>query len=130
MAYIKDGDTWTKTVKPWPDEIDEWTHFFHDAAGNPVAHDTAVGPPRRYQWVGGPLWSRHHDHMASMSALVSAHGRLFYIMDEGLRASIQLPAHWSARLPGTPSSGTILWKRAIPTWNTQQAGRPRAVPPR
>ncbi len=47
VAYVKNGAAWTKTVKPWPGEIDQWTHFFHDATGNPVAHDTVVGPPRQ-----------------------------------------------------------------------------------
>ncbi len=119
VAYIKEGDSWTKTVKPWPKEIDQWTHFFYDATGNPVAHDTVVGPPRQYQWLGGPRWSRHHDHMASMSALVSANGRMFYIVDEGSRASIQLPAHWFL-IARDAFNGTILWKREIPTWNTHK----------
>ena len=26
-AYIKKGDIWTKTVKPRPQEMDEWTHY-------------------------------------------------------------------------------------------------------
>ena len=26
VAYVKQKSTWAKTVKPWPDEIDEWTH--------------------------------------------------------------------------------------------------------
>ncbi len=119
VAYVKNGAAWAKTVKPRPGEIDEWTHFFHDATGNPVAHDTVVGPPRRYQWLGGPQWARHHDHMASMSSLVSAQGRIFYIMDEGSRASIQLPAHWYL-IARDAFNGTILWKREISRWNTHQ----------
>ncbi|MCH7689290.1 MAG: class I SAM-dependent methyltransferase [Planctomycetes bacterium] len=86
-AYIKSGDTWTKTIKPRPDDIDEWTHYMHDASGNAVAHDTVVGPPRHLQWVGSPRWSRHHDRMASISALVSTGGRIFYVADEGSRIS-------------------------------------------
>ncbi|MFV1996053.1 MAG: helicase, partial [Verrucomicrobiales bacterium] len=46
VAYVKHGDTWTKTVKPPREGTDEWTHYLHDASGNPVAHDTVVGPPR------------------------------------------------------------------------------------
>lgn len=30
--------------KPWPTDIDEWTHFLHDAGGNAVAHDDRGGP--------------------------------------------------------------------------------------
>ncbi len=119
VACLKEGQGWKRITKPWPKEIDEWTHYFHDATANPVAHDTTVGPPRRYQWLGSPRWSRHHDHMSSISALVSAHGRLFYIMDEGSRASIQLPAHWSL-IARDAFNGTILWKRSIPAWNTHK----------
>ena len=95
VAMIKDGNgQWNKTVKPRPTNIDEWSHYLHDATGNSVAHDDVVAPPRHLQWVGSPRWSRHHDRMASMSALVSTGGRMFYIMDEGSRISIQLPPKW------------------------------------
>ena len=30
--------------KPWPKEIDQWTHFLHSAAGNAVAADQRVAP--------------------------------------------------------------------------------------
>ena len=113
------GRPWRKTVKPRPAEIDEWTHYLHDAGGNPVAHDAAVGPPRKLQWVGSPRWARHHDHMASMTSLVSSGGRLFYIFDEGPTASVQLPSKWSL-VARDAFNGTILWKREISSWNTRQ----------
>ena len=116
--YSKDsGGKWKMEEKPWPNEIDDWTHFFHNSGGNAVAQDTVVGPPRHMKWVGSPRWSRHHDRMASMSALVSNEGRLFYIMDEGSRVSIQLPPKWE--LVGRDAfNGVILWKRDIPEWHT------------
>ena len=115
VAYLKEGDAWKKTVKPVPENIDEWTHYLHDPSGNAVAHDDVVGPPRHLQWVGSPRWSRHHDRMASMSALVSTGGRLFYVMDEGSRVSIQLPPDW--KLVGRDAfNGTVLWKRDIGSW--------------
>ncbi len=117
VALTKDGESWKKTVKPWPDTIDNWTHYFHNAGGNAVAKDSEVGPPRHMKWVGSPKWSRHHDRMASMSALVSNEGRLFYIMDEGSRISIQLPSKWE--LVGRDAfNGVILWRRDIPEWHT------------
>ncbi|MHC4641385.1 MAG: outer membrane protein assembly factor BamB family protein, partial [Planctomycetota bacterium] len=119
VAYIKKGGRWAKTVKPRPKEIDEWTHYLHDADGNPVAEDSIVGPPERLQWVGGPLWARHHDHMASMTSLVSARGRLFYILDEGPTASIQLPPRWRL-IARDAFNGIILWKRDIDKWNSHQ----------
>jgi outer membrane protein assembly factor BamB len=117
VACVRKGDGWSKTVKPRPKEIDEWTHDLHDATGNAVAHDAVVGPPRHMQWVAGPKWSRHHDHMASMSGLVSSGGRVFYIVDEGSTSSIRLPANWwlAAR---DAFSGVLLWKRPMPSWNT------------
>jgi outer membrane protein assembly factor BamB len=119
VAYIKKDGEWTKTIKSRPKEIDEWTHYLHDASNNSVAHDLAVGPPRRYQWIGSPRWSRHHDHMASMSALVSTGGRLFYIMDEGSRASIQLPPDWKL-VARDAFNGVVLWKRPMASWNTHK----------
>ena len=117
VVLTKSGDQWTKRTKPVPKDIDDWTHFLHDPSGNAVAHDDQVGPPQHLQWLGSPRWSRHHDRMASMSALVSAAGRLFYIMDEGSRISIQLPPSWT--LVGRDAfNGTVLWKQPIETWHS------------
>lgn len=116
VAYIRSKDgKWQKTVKPRPEEIDEWTHYLHDATNNAVAHDRFVRPPHRLQWVGSPRWSRHHDHMASMSGLVSSGGRIFYIFDEGSTASILLPSKWTL-IARDAFNGVILWKRPISSW--------------
>ena len=118
VALIKGADgQWQKTVKPRPDTIDEWSHYLHDASGNAVAHDEEVAPPRHLQWVGSPRWSRHHDRMASMSALVSTNGRMFYIMDEGSRVSIQLPPKWKL-IARDAFNGTVLWKRDMENWQS------------
>lgn len=117
VAMLKDSEGWHKTVKPRPEDIDEWTHYLHDASGNSVADDDVVGPPRHLQWVGSPRWSRHHDRMASMSALVSSGGRMFYIMDEGSRVSIQLPPKWKL-IARDAFNGSVLWKRNIPSWQS------------
>jgi len=117
VARVKSGGKWTRTVKPRPDDIDEWTHYMHDASGNAVAHDSRVGPPRHLQWQCGPRWSRHHDHMASMSALVSGRGRVFYIFDEGSVVSPQLPSSWKL-IARDAFSGVLLWKRDIAKWHT------------
>ncbi len=106
---------WERIVKPRPSNIDDWSHYLHDASGNAVAHDDVVGPPRHLQWVGTPRWSRHHDRMASMSACVSSGGRIFYIMDEGSRISIQLPPKWKL-IARDAFNGTVLWKRDIEKW--------------
>ncbi len=119
VALVRRQGKWIKTVKPRPVEMDEWTHYFHSADGNPVSQDTLVGLPQRLQWIGSPRWSRHHDHAASLSAMVSASGRLFYILDEGITASIQMPARWRL-IARDAFNGVVLWKRAIDLWNTHQ----------
>lgn len=117
VAMTKTADGWKRHEKPWPDTIDDWTHYYYDARGNTASKDAEVGPPERLQWLGSPRWSRHHDRMASMSAKVSAKGRLFYIMDEGSRISILLPSkfHLIAR---DAFNGTVLWKKPIEQWST------------
>ncbi len=105
----------TKTVKPRPANIDEWTHYLHGPDNNAVAADTVVGPPRRLQWQAGPKWTRHHDKMSSISAMVSEGGRIFYIFDEGSTASIHLPPHW-ALIARDAFNGKRLWTRKIGRW--------------
>ena len=119
VAYIKQDGEWSKRVKPRPAELDEWTHYLHDASGNAVAHDSVVGPPRRLQWVGNPKWSRHHEHMSSTSALVSSGGRNFCIIDEGPRSSILLPPKWTL-VARDAFNGAVLWKRSIAKWQSHR----------
>ena len=121
VAYIKTGGQWTKKVKSRPADIDEWTHFLHDASNNAVSKDFVVGPPRQLQWVGGPEWARSHDHLASVSTLVSSGGRIFYIVDEGPTYAVVLQPRWflAAR---DAFSGVVLWKRPISKWQWHLRG--------
>lgn len=111
VAYF-DGK---KTVKPRPVELDEWTHFHHDPQGTMVGKDQVVGPPRRIQWIGEPKWLRNHDFISSMHAMVSASGRIFYVIDEGLRNHIFLPSRWIL-IARDGFNGTTLWKRPLADW--------------
>ncbi|MBM4081719.1 MAG: hypothetical protein FJ278_18590, partial [Planctomycetes bacterium] len=106
-----------KSVKPWPKELDEWTHFLHDATGNAVAHDGVVAAPRRLQWAGGPLWARSHEYDSSLCAMVSARGRLFYIFDEGPTGIVdkRIPDKWTLTARDA-FNGVVLWKREIADW--------------
>ena len=115
VAYVATGGEWTKTVKPRTAEIDEWTHYLHGPDNNAVAEDSVVGPPRHFQWIGKPRFSRSHDHLASVSAVVSAGGRLFYIVDEGSIAFAAASPRW--RLVARDAfNGVRLWEREISTW--------------
>jgi len=112
VAYINGK----KTVKPWPTELDEWTHFHHNPQGTMVGNDRVVGPPRRIQWIGAPKWLRNHDFISSMHAMVSARGRVFYVIDEGLRNHIFLPSRWTL-IARDGFNGTILWKKPMADWH-------------
>lgn len=115
VLMAKTDSGWEKTVKPRPAGMDEWNQYLYDAGNNPVSKDTVIGPVKHYQWVGSPMWSRHHDTTASMSALVSAKGRIFYVIDEGPKESAQLPAE-NFLVARDAFNGTILWKKPIPQW--------------
>ncbi|MHC4505959.1 MAG: hypothetical protein ACYTFI_21910 [Planctomycetota bacterium] len=78
------GGRWERTTKEVPATIDDWTHNLYDAGNGGVSRDMEAGPPRHLQWTGGPQWSRSHDGNSSFLAMVSAGGRVFYMMDEGL----------------------------------------------
>ncbi len=103
------------TVKPWPDDIDEWTHFLHGPDNNAVAHDRRVDVPRSIQWVCEPRWGRSHEELASMSAAVTAQGRIFYIVDEAPLASIRFLGDWKL-VARDAFNGTLLWKRPLGAW--------------
>ncbi len=115
VAYVKHGDTWTKTAKPPREGVDEWTHYLHDASGNPVAHDTVVGPPRHLQWTAQPRHGRSHEYTPSTSAVVSAGNRIFYIADQGPIAALRQPAEWKL-LARDAYNGILLWQRPIDKW--------------
>ena len=140
------GEAWTKkgselfsaqkTVltpfsKPWPEAIDEWTHYLHGADGNPVARDRVVGPPERYQWIAGPLWLRSHESDSSLRTLVTARGRLFAIVDEA-PASILGPEgppdKWFL-IARDAFNGVLLWKVPIEDWGWR-AWKPSWFTPR
>lgn len=106
---------WTRTVKPRPDDIDDWTHFLHDASGNPVARDERVGPPRRLQWSADPCYTMDHEHTPSIAALVSSGGRLFYIADEGPAESVLVPPQWQL-LARDAYNGLLLWRQPVSSW--------------
>ena len=65
-----DASEWWIARKPRPEEMDEWTHARHSAAGNPASEDTLVAPPRRVRWIAGAE--------SEVRGMVTAAGRNFY----------------------------------------------------
>lgn len=61
---------WARIEKPWPTELDQWTHPRYDATGNAVCADTAASPPRRIRWIAGPMRAPGYQ--------ISGGGRNFY----------------------------------------------------
>ncbi|MBM3472743.1 MAG: hypothetical protein FJX75_05655, partial [Armatimonadetes bacterium] len=115
VVYLKQAGEWRRTLKPVPSDTDDWTHVLHGASNNAVARDTVVGPPDHMQWVAEPRNARHHETLASVTVVVSAGGRLFYITDEAPAASMSLRPQW--RLVARDAyNGIVLWKRPIPSW--------------
>ncbi len=120
LVRLRDGqgaNSWQKTVRPWPAEIDEWTHFRYSAAGNMVSHDERVGPPSRLQWVCGPIFQRHHGIEPSITATVTSAGRIFAIVDEAPLGFSGMPGKW--RLVARDAfNGLLLWKRDMRDWGS------------
>lgn len=46
----RDGSGWAKTVKPANPKMDDWTHHFYDAAGNPKNNDSLAANMDGVQW--------------------------------------------------------------------------------
>jgi outer membrane protein assembly factor BamB len=112
--------------KAWPEDIDQWGHFLHDASNNAVANDSVVGLPRSLQWIAPPLWLRSHEIPSGIQSPVSAGGRLFYFFDEGLIGITdeRLPDRWSL-VCRDAFNGKMLWKRQIGPWGWRQWSRDR-----
>jgi outer membrane protein assembly factor BamB len=115
VAWILQQGAWQKTVKPRPDEMDEWTHYLHGPDNNAVSRDSLVASPFHLQWVAGPKWARHHNHLSTTSAMVSAGGRIFAIIDEGPAASLSLPPDWQL-IARDAFNGVVLWRKPVGPW--------------
>ena len=115
VAYLKDGSGWKMRRKEVPAESDDWTHYLHGPDNNAVSKDTIVSHPYHIQWAGLPNWTRNHNHLNGYSALVSANGRIFYILDDGPTQSVLYPPHWTL-VARDAYNGVVLWKKTIDRW--------------
>jgi len=110
----RDG-RWMREGKPWPDEMDQWTHFLHEPDNNAVSSDRNINLPRTLQWVAGRRWNRTHEELSSISAAVTANGRLFYIEDVAPPADIRYPPQWKLTARDA-FNGILLWQKDIDVW--------------
>ncbi len=115
VACIEAAGRWTTFAKPWPGDIDEWTHYLHGPDNNAVSADTRVGPPRRLRWSASPKWARSHEHLAAVSAMVTSGGRVFYIIDEGEGSSVVFdPKRFL--IARDAFNGILLWRGPVGRW--------------
>lgn len=70
FASARQVDSARVLQKRWPSEMDIWSHARHDADGNAVSLDTAVGPPQRVRWIAAAT--------SEVEGMVTAGGRNFY----------------------------------------------------
>ena len=122
LSIVDHDSLWVRFTKPWPKDIDQWSHFLHGADGNPVARDRVVGPPQHYQWVAGPMWLRSHETDSSICTMVTAAGRLFFIVDEApisLAGDHELPDKWSL-VARDAFNGVDLWRVPIRRWGWRE----------
>ena len=69
-ASFNGGEKALIARKPWPGDMDTWSHPRHAADGNAVSKDTIVGPPERVRWVAAAT--------SEVEGMVTAGGRNFY----------------------------------------------------
>jgi len=119
VVYVRQGDGWQKTVKPRPGDIDEWSHFLHNAGGNAVAEDRQVGPPKRLRWVAGPRWCRSHEFPSSVNAVVTAGGRIYTIFDEAPTGVYRKLPQRCQLIARDAFSGVLLWKLPMRDWQPE-----------
>ena len=119
VAYVQRNGAWRKTVKVRPADIDEWSHFLHDASGNAVANDRQVGPPKRLRWVSGPRWCRSHEVPSSVGSVVTAGGRLFTIFDEAPAGVYKKLPQRCMLIARDAANGVGLWKVPLRDWQPE-----------
>jgi len=69
VQTVQAGGDWTLGRKPWPAEMDEWSHSRHGPDGNAVSADELVQKSERIRWLAGPL--------VHASNIITAGGRFF-----------------------------------------------------
>lgn len=82
-AYIRAGGGWRKEVKPWPADIDDWSHYRYDAGNTGASNDKRAGPPKHLQWEAPPRFDRHHELESGISSVISTAGRRYRARERG-----------------------------------------------
>jgi len=107
VAYLKQGGTWTSTVKPTPREVDNWGHYMYDASRNSVSKDLLVGPPNALRWFGGPTGRNPIGGPRTSDGV-------FVQISKPYRPSVdRSAARGPATLPWAPVDNVALWAKDV-----------------
>jgi outer membrane protein assembly factor BamB len=115
-VWTRRGGTMVARRESVPPNVDEWSHSRYDATGNAVSKDKQVGPPKYLQWEAWPRWN----HGTKTSCLVSAQGRIFYILDDAHFAASSRT--WSL-IARDANNGIQLWRRELAGWEGARGGK-------
>ncbi len=120
ILCVLENGSWTKTVRPRPEEMDDWTHPHHAADGNHVSKDRLLRFPMGLRWIGGI--PKSINSFASVRGWVLANGRC-YIVNSSLLDNfvpgLQEKTHYLECRDAM--NGLPLWK--IPLETVETGGR-------
>ena len=119
---VRKAGKWDVTRKPWPKEMDDWTHECHGPDGSSVSNDKVVRWPVGYRWNAGLPMNlqnpkRNANAWSSTRGMAVTGGRCFMLSDSVLE---NLGATYAAE-HGTDQfvtardafNGLLLWRRNI-----------------
>ncbi|MBI5725135.1 MAG: PQQ-binding-like beta-propeller repeat protein [Planctomycetes bacterium] len=81
VLCVREAGKWTKTVKPRPAEMDEWTHPWHGPDGSMVSTDRVFKFPVGFRWIAGLPHNINinPNEMGACRGWVIAGGRVFTV---------------------------------------------------
>ena len=100
VQTVQEGSDWALGRKPWPAEMDDWSHSRHGPDGNAVSADKLVQKAERIRWLAGPL--------VHASNIITAGGR-FYTHGVIARDAFNGLLLWNRRLDPPPSRIDSSW---------------------
>ena len=111
---IKEHGLWVQARKPWPEEMDDWTHWKRGADGNPVSKDLLVGPPTHIRWMTDPIWPTRA-HVTDVP-MVTANGRFFFGYSDQFYAPAIRGEPEPVLIARDAFNGTFLWQYPFPAF--------------
>jgi len=103
-TVVREGG-WARIVKPWPDGMDQWQQYRHDASRTATSTDRFVRPCTSLRWVAGDRWAHR-----SLLQAVSANGRNFYLVPNDEKRLLEPPGF--TVIARDAFNGLLLWQRS------------------